>query len=140
MSIHIVKGVVVTPKSKQKKLTKAQQYDLELYNKQRKKEHLPPVDSLAAAKRENKPTMGKLSYSLGPPPGREMPKVNSINTNTDPNATAYKSVMDPRNLAKEKPEVAAETIAKSKRIAIGYNKSGYMYLDNGISTKDIGKK
>jgi hypothetical protein len=139
MSMHIIKGITVVPKkSKSKKLTKNQEYDLEVYNKQRKKQNLPPVQSLEAAKREDKIPAGTLSFSMKLPPGREMPKINSINTNTDPNATAYKSHLDPRNLAKEKPEVAAETIAKSKRVAILANKSSYQYIDDGVDPTCLG--
>lgn len=137
--MHIIKGVTVTPKKrKAKKMTQAQEIELEFYNRDRKRNKLPPVASFEAIKREKAIPKGNLSYSLQPPPGRAMPKVNSIDTNTDPNATAYKSVMDPRNLAKEKPEVAAATIAKSKRIAIAYNKGSYQFIDDGIDPTCLG--
>jgi hypothetical protein len=126
--------------SKQKKLTRIQEEELYRYNVQRKKDKLPLLTSFEAMKREKNTPKGTLSFKFQLPPGREMPVVNSVDTNTDMHATAYKSHMDPRNLAKEKPEVAAATIAKSKKIAIGYNKSSYMYIDDGIDTKDIGKK
>lgn len=141
MSMHVIKGVIVTPKkSKQKKMTQAQEIELDSYNRDRKKKGLAPVSSFEAIKREKQIPTGNLSYSLQPPPGRSMPKINSIDTNTDMHSTAYRSVMDPRNLAKEKPEVAAATIAKSRKIGIGFNKGNYMFLDDGIDAKDLGKK
>jgi len=123
-----------------KKLTKIQEEELYQYNVQRKKDKLPLLSSFEAMKREKRIPKGTLSFKMQLPPGRSMPKINSINTNTDPNATAYRSVMDPRNLAKEKPEVAAATIAKSQKIGIGFNKGAYQYIDDGIDTKDLGKK
>lgn len=125
---------------KQKKLTKIEEDELYRYNLQRKKDKLPLLSSFEAMKIEKRIPKGTLSFKLQLPPGREMPKVHSVHTNTDPNACAYKSVMDPRNLAKEKPEVAAATIAKSQKIGIGFNKGAYQYIDDGIDTKDLGKK
>ena len=125
---------------KQKKMTRIEEEELYRYNLQRKKDKLPLLSSFEAMKIEKRVPKGTLSYSLQPPPGRSMPKVHSVDTNTDPDACAYKSVMDPRNLAKEKPEVAAATIAKSRKIGIGFNKGCYMFLDDGIDAKDLGKK
>ena len=49
-----------------------------------------------------------------------------------------KSIMDPVALAKEQPEVRDAIIAKSKRIAIHYNKGAYQYVTDGIDIKQIG--
>lgn len=50
------------------------------------------------------------------------------------------SVMEPMNLAKESDEVREAIIAKSKRIAIAYNKGAYQYVTDDTDAKTIGKK
>lgn len=56
----------------------------------------------------------------------------------DANSTANRSIM---NKLHEEPEhVRKEIIAKSKRVAIAYNKGAYQYITDGADTTDIGKK
>jgi hypothetical protein len=51
-----------------------------------------------------------------------------------------KSMTDPMTLAKESPEVREAIIAKSKRIAIAYNKGAYQYVSDESDAKTIGRK
>jgi hypothetical protein len=46
--------------------------------------------------------------------------------------------MDPVALAKESPETQAAIIAKSKRIAIAYNKGAYQYVTDETDPKSLG--
>ena len=48
------------------------------------------------------------------------------------------SVMDPRELERESKEVREEIIAKSKRIAIAFNKGAYQYVTEGTDPKTLG--
>lgn len=52
--------------------------------------------------------------------------------------TARNSVMDAASLAKEPEHVREAIIAKSKRIAIAYNKGAYQYVTDGTDPKTIG--
>jgi hypothetical protein len=52
--------------------------------------------------------------------------------------TSRSSVMDPMSLAKETPEIQDAIIAKSKRIAIAYNKGAYQYVTDGTDPKTLG--
>ena len=49
-----------------------------------------------------------------------------------------KSIMDPFNLQKESEEVQEAIIAKSKRVAIAYNKGGYQYLTDDTDPTTLG--
>lgn len=51
-----------------------------------------------------------------------------------------RSVMDPISLAKESPETRAAIIAKSKRIAISYNKGAYQYVTDDTDPKSLGSR
>jgi hypothetical protein len=53
---------------------------------------------------------------------------------------ARMNVMDPAQLAKESPEVRAAIIAKSKRLAPAYNKSGIQYISDETDLQTLGKK
>jgi hypothetical protein len=53
---------------------------------------------------------------------------------------AIKSMMNPVTLAQESEETRNEIIAKSKRIAIAYNKGAYQYLSDDADVKTIGRK
>lgn len=55
-------------------------------------------------------------------------------------ACSSNSVMDPMNLQKESPETQAAIIAKSKRIAIAFNKGSYQYVTDDADPKTIGRK
>jgi hypothetical protein len=50
------------------------------------------------------------------------------------------SMTDPMTLAKESPETQAAIIAKSKRIAIAFNKGAYQYVSDESDVKSIGRK
>ena len=69
----------------------------------------------------------------------EASKIKSHVTTTQfvPNRTG---VMDAAFLAKESPEVREAIIAKSKRIAIAYNKGAYQYVSDESDAKTIGRK
>lgn len=54
--------------------------------------------------------------------------------------TTQQSVMDPMSLAKESVETRAAIIAKSKRIAIAYNKGGYQYVTDDTDLKSLGSR
>lgn len=51
---------------------------------------------------------------------------------------AKTSIMDPFNLRKESPEVQEAITAKSKRIAIAYNKGGYVYMTDDTDPTTLG--
>lgn len=51
-----------------------------------------------------------------------------------------KSVMDPVTLAKESPATQAAIIAKSKRIAIAYNKGAYQYVTDETDPTGLGSR
>jgi hypothetical protein len=51
-----------------------------------------------------------------------------------------RSAMDPRSLAEESPEVAAQTKAKSESLMPMYNKGPAQYVTEGIDVKTIGSK
>lgn len=57
-----------------------------------------------------------------------------------PVVLGVKSIMDPFNLQKESEEVQEAIIAKSKRVAIAYNKGGIQYITDDADPKDFGKK
>jgi len=52
--------------------------------------------------------------------------------------TARQSMTDAATLAKESKHVQDEIIAKSKRIAIAYNKGAYQYITDETDLKTIG--
>ena len=78
------------------------------------------------------------SYSGRPPrPGSEIVmQAESLNTNAS--FTTKHSVMDAAMLAKEPEHVREAIIAKSKRIAIAYNKGAYQYVTDETDPKTIG--
>jgi hypothetical protein len=55
-----------------------------------------------------------------------------------PSVLGVKSIMDPFNLQKESEEVREAIIAKSKRVAIAYNKGGYQYLTDDTDPTTLG--
>ena len=68
--------------------------------------------------------------------GAEAFRLPSLGGGAGPCTT--KSVMDPVNLAKESPETRAAIVAKSKRIAIAYNKGAYQYVTDETDPKSLG--
>lgn len=131
-------------KAKNRKLTEREELELALYNKKRKKEGLPPVTSFAAEKVEKKSFRTskipdyKRGYSMREGAG-DLLKAPSVK-DTHIGAVSTKSVMDPMYWKGEDPKVIEQTIAKSKRIAIAYNKGGYQYVTDGTDPTTIGKK
>lgn len=55
-----------------------------------------------------------------------------------PVVLGVKSIMDPFNLQKESEEVQEAIIAKSKRVAIAYNKGGYQYISDETDPTTLG--
>jgi len=62
----------------------------------------------------------------------------SLGMSGDSTSTVNRSIMN--NLHKEPEHVRKEIINKSKRVAIAYNKGGYIYVTDGADPTDIGKK
>ena len=56
------------------------------------------------------------------------------------NSTPTRSVMDPVALQKESPEVRAQILAKSQRIAIAYNKGAYQYVTEETDPATLGSR
>lgn len=76
-------------------------------------------------------------YNRPPRPGSEVVmQAQSLNTNAS--FTTKHSVMDAAMLAKEPEHVREAIIAKSKRIAIAYNKGAYQYVTDHTDPKTIG--
>jgi hypothetical protein len=77
-------------------------------------------------------------YNARPPrPGSEVVmQAQSLSTNAS--FTTKHSVMDAAMLAKEPEHVREAIIAKSKRIAIAYNKGAYQYVTDETDPKTIG--
>lgn len=131
-------------KAKPRKMTEREELELALYNKKRKKEGLPPVTSFVAEKVENKsfhkskiPNY-KQAYSMREG-AADLLNAPSVKDNHK-GAVSTKSVMDPMYWKGEDPKVIEQTIAKSKRIAIAYNKGSYQYVTDDTDPTTIGKK
>ena len=71
--------------------------------------------------------------------GADVMKLPSLNVGMAEPAFVN-SVMDPMSLAKESKETRAAIIAKSKRIAIAYNKGAAQYISDDTDPKTIGRK
>jgi hypothetical protein len=67
----------------------------------------------------------------------ENKQIPSVDTGK-PGVLSVKSIMDPFNLKKESAEVQEAIIAKSKRVAIAYNKGGYQYLTDDTDPTTLG--
>ncbi|MDC3266424.1 hypothetical protein OAU13_00695 [bacterium] len=78
------------------------------------------------------------TYSGRPPrPGSEaVMQAGSLETNAC--FTSRVSMTDAAVLAKEPEHIREAIIAKSKRIAIAYNKGAYQYVTDGTDPKTIG--
>ena len=90
-----------------------------------------------SGKKPSKPS-GKLiqnkPYRRGYEETLAIPSVDS----GKPAVLGVKSIMDPFNLQKESEEVREAIIAKSKRVAIAYNKGGYVYLTDDTDPTTLG--
>lgn len=101
----------------------------------------PPVfkkldkDLIAALGVTKKPT---LDYSWRR--GAEVSKIPSLNGEVPVGAVTTKSVMDPLELQKESPEVRDAILAKSRRVAITYNKGAYQYVTDETDPKSLGSR
>lgn len=133
-----------TRKQKSKKLTKTEELELAIYNKQRKKSRLPEISNFNAEKIERSTfNMAKIpNYSKIAPirDGLEWQKTAKSIKDTHKGAISTKSMMDPMYWKNEDPKIIEQTIAKSKRVAIAVNKSGYQYITDGMDPTTFGKK
>ena len=68
--------------------------------------------------------------------GAAVSKIPSLDTTA--NSTSTKSMMDPVALQKETPEVRKAIIAKSKRLAIAYNKGPVMFITDETDPASLG--
>jgi hypothetical protein len=70
-------------------------------------------------------------------PGADHSSIKSLDAVVK-GAMAKTSIMDPFNLRKESADVQEAIIAKSKRIAIAYNKGGYQYMTDETDPTTLG--
>lgn len=91
-----------------------------------------------ASKYTDKKSVYTPTYSGRPPrPGSEtVMQAESLQTNAC--FTSRVSMTDAAVLAKEPEHIREAIIAKSKRIAIAYNKGAYQYVTDGTDPKTIG--
>lgn len=86
---------------------------------------------------DSKSTLVPLYSGRPPRPGSEViMQAKSLDTNAS--FTTKHSVMDAAMLAREPEHVREAIIAKSKRIAIAYNKGAYQYVTDETDPKTIG--
>lgn len=71
--------------------------------------------------------------------GAEFASIPSLNTPASGSLSVH-SVMDPVSLQKESPATRDAIIAKSKRIAIAYNKGAYQYVTDDTDPKSLGSR
>lgn len=124
-----------SPKKKKTKLTKAKQKILGEYNEWRKQNKLPEVASLEAKRfsgsfQEYKPKTVHM---------RSTAHIKSLES-MDPAVCSRNSIMDRTSLDKEPEHVREQIIAKSKRIALMYNKGAYQYISDEIDVTTIGTR
>lgn len=122
-------------KKKKTKLTKAKQKILGDYNEWRKQNKLPEVTSLDAKRfsgsfQEYRPKITRV---------RSTAHIKSLES-MDPAICARKSIMDRMSLDKEPEHVKEQILAKSKRIALMYNKGAYQYISDEIDVTTIGTR
>ena len=122
-------------KKKNLKLTKTKQKVLSEYNEWRKQNKLPEVTSLDAKRFSN-------SFQEYKPKTTHMRSTAHIKSleSTDVAVCSRKSIMDRTSLDKEPAHVRAQIIAKSKRIALMYNKGAYQYISDEIDLTTIGTR
>lgn len=78
------------------------------------------------------------SYTGTPPRSSSEAAMRAPSRESNLCYTGRNNVMEPMQLAKESPEVRAAIIAKSRRIAIAYNKGAYQFITEGTDLKTIG--
>ena len=69
---------------------------------------------------------------------RPTPQIQSLNTNVG--NTLNTNIMDPFQLAKERPEIAEEIRAKARRITLLYNKGVYGYVTDDMDVTTLGSR
>ena len=124
-----------SPKKKKTKLTKEKQKVLGEYNEWRKQNKLPEVTSLNAKRfsgpfQEYKPKIVHM---------RSTAPIKSLES-MDPAVCSRNSIMDRMSLDKEPEHVKEQILAKSKRIALMYNKGAYQYISDEIDVTTIGTR
>lgn len=72
--------------------------------------------------------------------GADVNDIHSLEGAVVPTGCTTKSVMDPVTLAKESPKTRAAIVAKSKRIAIAYNKGAYQYVTDETDPTGLGSR
>jgi len=116
-----------TPSSKQKRRT---QKEIDEYNR-----WLRCVNP--SGKKPSKlsgPLAQAKPYRRGFEENKKIPSVDS----GMPGVLGVTSIMDPFNLQKESEDVREAIIAKSKRVAIAYNKGGYQYITDETDPTTLG--
>ena len=122
-------------KKKKTKLTKAEQKVLGEYNEWRKQNKLPEVTSLNAKRfsgpfQEYKPKIVHM---------RSTAHIKSLES-VGPVVCSRNSIMDRMSLDKEPKHIQEQILAKSKRIALMYNKGAYQYISDEIDVTTIGTR
>lgn len=143
--MHIVRGLYDRAGKKRKsKMTKKKAAELAEYNKYRESIGMEPLTSFVtpSSKTSVKHTVSFGTYKPPAPYRREGSlDFKSIKSLPDSGGIAtVQSIMDPRNLAKESPEIREAILAKSQRIAPAYNKGAAQYITDGADLTDIGRK
>jgi len=142
---------------KSKKLTKSQLADFDIRWKQRNKmlkqiglktetfeQFLEFVFGRGKKEKSSKESLSSV-YSLIIPDNRDSKRdiYNTVSKETKivgSGICAKHSIMDPRVLANEKPEVREAILAKSRRLMPLYNKGGYQYVTDGEDVTTLGSR
>ena len=124
------------PKRKKKHQTKEEIKILKEYNEFLKSNGLPEVTSLKAKKYDPKFKV----YNPEKVFRRDGTK-NIVSHETVGLAVCSRnSIMDQKNLEKESKETRDAILAKSKRIALMYNKGAYQYITDDVDLTTIGTR
>ena len=144
-----------TGRSKKKKLTQKQQDALAIRwterNAERKKAGLPKESfdeflNFVYGKSVNTNTKVKplsAKYSLSTQCSRINQSAQIVSEETKivgPEACTVRSIMDPRVLATERPEVREAILAKSHRLMPLYNKGPYQFVTDGEDVSTLGAR
>jgi hypothetical protein len=124
------------PKKKKKSLTKAEVECLTEYNLFLKQNGLPPVNSLKAKKYAPKFRELKTKTVFRRPGTQNIKSHETVGLAV----CSRVSIMDQRSLEKESKETRDAIVAKSKRIALMYNKGAYQYITDDVDLTTIGTR
>lgn len=140
MTMHIVRGLSSLNTRKRKAtVTKKAQAALAEYNQYRASIGLKPLDSFVAP-RGSVPAFKPLKTDTAPRRAGSL-AYQALKSCADTELVApVRSVMDPRTLAAERPEVREAILAKSQRIAPAFSKGAYQYVTDGTDASDLGRK